>query len=559
MKIGGKIYCIVAVLGTATIATAGIGYYALSETIAQANQLDLEAQRAYYANSLNGLIDTTVAATRGINGATSPAEMNKFVEELKEETDKIDPLLNAWSAIVVPERRAILEQLSSQAKEFNAVRHKYADIALNEGAAVAKARFDADSTAVTSREQLQKSLDSLVEKIRASLDPMRAGMNSFQSGMTMLLGIFAFIALLIGVSVAGWISTFKLSRPLSKVTQTLREMAGGNLNAVIAEYKSNDEIGDLWKTTGQFKHALLEAEQLKVNQVESEKRTAAERTSLLHKMANDFEQAVGGIVSSVSQAATQLQSSAQNMSGAATETSSQSLVVASASEQASANVQTVAAAAEELAASVAEISRQVNDSARIAGEAVTSAGRTSEKVQHLSHAAAKIGDIVNLITTIAEQTNLLALNATIEAARAGDAGKGFAVVASEVKNLAEQTGRATQEIASQISEIQNATSDSAHSINQITDIIGQLNTIATTIAAAVEQQGMATQEIARNVQQASIGTSEVSSNIAGVTRAAEESSVASTEVLNSASVLNQQSENLNREVGRFLTTVRQSA
>jgi methyl-accepting chemotaxis protein len=216
----------------------------------------------------------------------------------------------------------------------------------------------------------------------------------------------------------------------------------------------------------------------------------------------------------------------------------------------------VAAAAEELAASVQEIGRQVNDSAEMARKAVHDADDTGGKVRALSQAAQKIGDIVGLISDIAAQTNLLALNATIEAARAGDAGRGFAVVAQEVKSLAEQTAKATNEIAVQVHDIQNATTESTCAIAGITEVIGKMNHIASTIASAVEEQGASTQEIARNVQQASAGTAEVSSNIAGVTRAAADSSAASAQVLASASDLSAQSSRLREEVNKFLTTIR---
>lgn len=202
------------------------------------------------------------------------------------------------------------------------------------------------------------------------------------------------------------------------------------------------------------------------------------------------------------------------MQVAAEETATQSHVVAAASEEASTNVHAVAAATEEMAASSQEIARQVDESARIAA-AVTVAEETVSKMDHLSSSAAKIGDVIALIRAIAEQTNLLALNATIEAARAGSSGKGFAVVAAEVKQLADQTSRATAEIATQISDMQSATTASATAIRDIAGIIHQIDVVATTIASAVEEQGAATNEIARNVQQASQGTREVSANITG--------------------------------------------
>jgi methyl-accepting chemotaxis protein/aerotaxis receptor len=209
-----------------------------------------------------------------------------------------------------------------------------------------------------------------------------------------------------------------------------------------------------------------------------------------------------------------------------------------------------------MSSSVREISRQVQDSSRIAGEAVSQAHATTERVSELSRAASRIGDVVELINAIAGQTNLLALNATIEAARAGEAGRGFAVVASEVKALAEQTAKATGEIGQQVGGIQAATQESVSAISEISGTISRLSEISSAIAAAVEEQGAATQEIARNVQQAAQGTQKVSSNVGDVQRGASETGAASSQVLSAAQMLSRDSNRLKLEVGKFLNSVR---
>jgi methyl-accepting chemotaxis protein len=209
-----------------------------------------------------------------------------------------------------------------------------------------------------------------------------------------------------------------------------------------------------------------------------------------------------------------------------------------------------------MASSVNEISRQVQDSARMAGEAVGEARKTNDRVSELSKAAARIGDVVELINNIAGQTNLLALNATIEAARAGEAGRGFAVVAAEVKALAEQTAKATGEIGQQINGIQSATQDSVNAIKEISGTIEKLSEISSAIAAAVEEQGAATQEISRNVQQAAQGTQQVSSNITDVQRGASDTGRASSQVLSAAQSLSGDSNRLKLEVSKFLSSVR---
>ena len=298
--------------------------------------------------------------------------------------------------------------------------------------------------------------------------------------------------------------------------------------------------------------AQAEAEaKIKQDQVAAQQRKAD-----MIKLADDFEGAVGQIIETVSSASTELEASAGTLTSTAERAQELTTMVAAASEEASTNVQSVASATEEMASSVNEISRQVQESARMANDAVDQARTTNDRVGELSKAAARIGDVVELINTIAGQTNLLALNATIEAARAGEAGRGFAVVASEVKALAEQTAKATGEIGQQITGIQAATQESVNAIKEISGTIEKLSEISSTIAAAVEEQGAATQEISRNVQQAAQGTQQVSSNITDVQRGASETGSASSQVLSAAQSLSGDSNRLKLEVGKFLNTVR---
>ncbi len=262
------------------------------------------------------------------------------------------------------------------------------------------------------------------------------------------------------------------------------------------------------------------------------------------------------VLDSFGSSAMKMEDTANILSNNAKEVTMRTTSVAAASEQASVNVQTVASATEELSSSVVEISRQVTESTKMTGEAVKQANRTNAVVQGLSEAAVEIGDVVKLIADIASQTNLLALNATIEAARAGEAGKGFSVVAAEVKNLANQTARATDDITQQISGIQDATRESVAAITAIAETIDQINDITTTISLAVEAQGAATHEIARNVVEASMGTQEVSSNITGVNQSVDETRRVAKEVLGAAEDMSHQSNQLQIQVQDFFTTIR---
>jgi len=318
-----------------------------------------------------------------------------------------------------------------------------------------------------------------------------------------------------------------------------------------------DELGEMAGAVEQFKlQAIARAQQDAAEQDAQNKAAGAARRAELIRFADDFESAVGTIVSNVSASAVQLEQSAGTLTRTAETTQSLSSQVAGNSEEASSNIQAVATATEELSASVGEIGRQVRESSRIAESAVAQAGATDQRIGKLSRAAQEIGDVVKLITAIAEQTNLLALNATIEAARAGDAGRGFAVVASEVKSLASQTAKATDQISNHIAGMQEATQESVAAIKAIGDTITEISSIAASIASAVEQQGTATRDIAQNVQNVARGTRDAAANVLEVNRGATETGAASEEVLSSAKTLSVESSRLRAELDRFMANIR---
>jgi methyl-accepting chemotaxis protein len=367
--------------------------------------------------------------------------------------------------------------------------------------------------------------------------------------------IAAGLVLLLTLAVSAFVAQ-RISRPLQRMTAAMKEVASGRLDVDLPGIGRQDEIGEMAQALEVFKNNAIARQALEAEQKQGEINAVSRRRADMHRMADDFESAVGEIVEKVSSASSQLEASAGSLTSTADRAEDLATKVVSASEQASTNVQSVASATEEMASSVNEISRQVHESARIAGDAVGQARSTTERVGELSKAATRIGDVVELINTIAGQTNLLALNATIEAARAGEAGRGFAVVASEVKALAEQTSKATGEIGQQISGIQAATLDSVNAIKEISATIEKLSEISATIASAVEEQGAATQEISRNVQQAAQGTQAVSANIADVQRGASETGSASSQVLTAAKSLSGDSGRLRTEVSKFLSSVR---
>jgi methyl-accepting chemotaxis protein len=405
------------------------------------------------------------------------------------------------------------------------------------------------------RSALEK-MEAVKTKIEDAFSKTTSEANDRIAGTITMQEVVAGTAVVVGLLIAFLIARGIIG-PLSGLTAGMKELAGGNFGVVLPGLDRKDEIGDMAQAVETFKvkadeKARGEAEA----QMKQDQAAAKQRKSDMNRLADDFESAVGEIVETVSSSSTELEASASTLTATAVRSQELTTLVAAASEEASTNVQSVASATEEMTSSVNEISRQVQDSARMANEAVDQARKTNDRVGELSKAAARIGDVVELINAIAGQTNLLALNATIEAARAGEAGRGFAVVASEVKALAEQTAKATGEIGQQISGIQAATQESVNAIKEISGTIEKLSEISSTIAAAVEEQGAATQEISRNVLQAAQGTQQVSSNITDVQRGASETGSASSQVLSAAQSLSRDSNRLKLEVGKFLDTVR---
>ncbi len=373
---------------------------------------------------------------------------------------------------------------------------------------------------------------------------------------TLLIAIVISAAIVIAiVALIGIFIGAGISRPISGITRTMSEVADGNLEAAIVGLERTDEIGDMARALLVFQENGVQRRKLEEQEKESQARRE-ERARRMEELTHAFDIQVTERLQTVSAASVEMQSTAETLTQTASTTQEKTANVSAAIEQASANVQTVSAAAEELSGSITEINRQMTQTTTIVRNAVDESKTAEDLVRNLAVAANKVGEVVRLITDIAEQTNLLALNATIEAARAGDAGKGFAVVASEVKNLANQTAKATESITEQISGIQNATGAAVSAIEGIGRIVGQVDEISASVASAVEEQGAATQEIARNVEEAAQGANQVAENVVGVNAASQETGAAAGEVLTAAEQLSQQADQLKSQIQMFLADVK---
>jgi methyl-accepting chemotaxis protein len=400
----------------------------------------------------------------------------------------------------------------------------------------------------------ETTVDKIVELNLKGGDAAQAlGEEIYEGSRLFALGAVG-LALIVAVG-AGLLLSRSVATPVLGMTAAMTRLAEHDMSVTVPALGQADEIGRMAKAVEVFRESMIKAAAAAEREAADNQARAA-RAALIDRLTGDFDAGVTEVLTAVSSAADEMQSTATAMTTIADGSARQANAVAAAAEEASANVQTVAASAEELASSIAEITRQVAQSSTISTQAVAQAKTTDHDVEALTLAASKIGEVVRLISDIADRTNLLALNATIEAARAGEAGRGFAIVAAEVKGLAQQTARATGDIAAQVEAIQIATARSVEAIRDIAGTIAGISQTSTAIASAVEQQGAATGEIARNVQQASAGTTQVTQNIAGVSQAAAETGHAASQVLGAAGDLSKQAALLRGKVETFLGAIK---
>ena len=554
LKISTKIYLLVGFLGLIAALIGTVGVVTLRTYDAQMDVITTASTRALLGERVNGLVNSVVMDSRGIYMAENPERVERFGKPLLENLKSIEDLIREWRPLVPADHLAQFAKVEERAAEFVRFRARLVELGRQGGAAPAREWGDNEANR-TNRQAFNKELQAIAALNAGMVDAGSAALDTFYDRMLLTLALLSVLGVGSAAGLAIVVVRRTVTGPLAEVTGTMKRLAGGDAGVEVRGTDRGDEIGEMARTVGVFRDNLRHAAALE-EQRRADEEARGRRSLGLERLTTEFGVNIDQVVKAVTSQAAEMRSTSESMSAIAEETARQSSAAASASDQARVNVQTVAAAAEELSSSIGEIGRQVGESSRIAGIAVAEVERTNGSVAGLVAAADKIGEVVSLISDIASQTNLLALNATIEAARAGEAGKGFAIVASEVKNLANQTARATEEISLQISGMQSATSGAVGAIQTIGGTITKIDEIVTVIAAAVEEQGAATREIARNIQEASRGTDEVSTNINGVHGAAGETGRTATQVLDAAAGLARQAEALHREVGDFITRVK---
>ncbi|MCZ6509067.1 MAG: methyl-accepting chemotaxis protein [Alphaproteobacteria bacterium] len=578
ISVGQKIMAIVAMCIAFLVIVGAVGIVSMAkigDEITQIAEADLPVVNAVSTITSHQLEQAILleSAMRvgGASGESHEGQFEEIVEEFDALAGKVETEIRGAEVLVegamahanseeaLAEFTHVLEALKKIEGEHATYDHE-ADAAfelLREGRI--DEALESLETIEAEQAELDHELEALMEEIQGFTAKAALTAEHDEKNAIKLIAIVAVSAAVIGLGLAYFMARKNVSQPLAQITNAMEELTKGNTDVVI-DIRSQDEIGRLAETFGVFKDKLEENKRLEQQMREKEEQAAKEREQAAKEsrvsLADELDSQIGGMLETVSSAATQMEATATSLISTAEETSRQSGAVSAASEEASTNVQTVASASEELSSSIQEITRQVAEATKIAATAVEDAKRTNDIVQGLATGADEIGNIIGLINDIADQTNLLALNATIEAARAGEAGKGFAVVASEVKSLASQTGQATEEIAAKVKTMQTATGDAVGAIETISETIGKIDEISTAIASAMEEQGAVTQEITRNVQEAASGTSEVTKNITGVNAAAEQTGNAASEVQRSTSELNTQAAELKVNITKVLDELR---
>jgi methyl-accepting chemotaxis protein len=512
LSIASKLYSIFALLATVTLALALVAVITARRHAALTDEFEAALQGSQNVERINGLIYAVVMDSRGVYMSADAAARKKYADGLMRFNEQILKLVNGWEHAIDPKHAAQFTPFAARIRQFYEFRKELARLGVEVGQAAGREWGDNDANR-TVRTALNKDLEMLGALYSKQAREVYAKIDAGIQSTAWLMSALAALAVLLA-AVGALILRRAVVRPLAAITRVTEQVAEGQVVAIPYGTRG-DEIGALSRSISVFQQAMHHNKELN-SSMATETAAREQRQEHLSIEVASFTNSIERNIAELGAISDRVLESATDLTKAADRASLRTEGATAASAEASANVRDIASATDELAASVMEIDRQVAQSNAIAEKAVGEAERTNAAVQELSEAARRIGDVVSLITDIAEQTNLLALNATIEAARAGEAGRGFAVVAGEVKALAGQTGKATEDIAKQIADMQHATSRSIEAITAIEGTIRDIGAISGAIAAAVTEQGAATQEIARSVDVAAKRTLETAEEVSRV-------------------------------------------
>jgi methyl-accepting chemotaxis protein len=542
----------IAILALAIVSALGIwGTNEAAKGTDRVNVISAAIRNQMEADMMHDALRADVLVALRDGRARSAGTQPKDVQETADHIKNFEDRVAANKALALPpEARAAIDAAGPALTAYVDSAKKMVDQAFTDNYAAQ----DGFPAFLKTFEALEKKMGDTNDAIQHSADVIEADIHAQVQRLLIILAVVIACAV---AAVAGvlTLTSRAVVRPIKAMTSAMSRLASGDMSAEVPGRDRRDEVGAMAEALGVLKENSLRAQELSAQQTDAHA-SQSKRAQALDQLCRNFDTEMSRGLSDVAQSLEAMQQAVQSMARSAEETAGEAGHATEASSQTATSVGSVASATGELSTTITEITRQVSQSSQIAGEAANQARQTNEQIKGLATAAEKVGAIVQLINEIASQTNLLALNATIEAARAGEAGKGFAVVASEVKNLASQTAKATDEIASHVGAIQTETQRSVSAIQSVASIIEQINQLTNSVTASVEQQGAATQEIVRSVEQATGGTRIVSESIGTVVNAAGESRNAAARLTDVASALTTQSQSLRAEVERFLADVK---
>ncbi len=548
LSIAAKLYAIFALMATASLGLSAVATYnarqhaALTVAYESANAGSRTTQR------LATLLFATMLQSQGIAAAQGPSIVDGYAQALLKIDNELGAAMNVWQQSVRVADADEFSRLAVQIDEFRKLLPELSRITHESGPQAAHAFVEK-----TQFEHKREALSQIVQKLGAEYSErahklylmIDQGIDRTALWLSVLAGLAVLLA------VAGVLMIMRdVARPLAAITRVTAAVAAGKADIAVPFTQRSDEIGALARSIGVFRDAMNHNVELNKTVLEDADARARRQEQMSGEIAR-FSAEVEATLSELGRISDQMLAASTQLASVADQAAARTASASTASSEASSNVRDIASAADELSASVNEIDRQVAQSNAIAGKAVNEAGHTNQAVKELDEAAARIGDVIKLITDIAEQTNLLALNATIEAARAGEAGRGFAVVAGEVKALAGQTSRATEEISAQIAGMQRATERSIAAITSIETIIREIGEISSAIAAAVTEQGAATGEIARSVDIAAKRTIETAEEVVRVGDATDATRASAGAVKSVADDLGQVAFRIRAQVDQF--------